>query len=63
MLECAYCDYLYKRRNSKGKETAVCDFAEHEFKGDMENLDLEEYPCKNVTYYDYVQRKQAENEQ
>ena len=52
MLECGLCDYL---KHPAGEKFCRCDFTGHVFFGETGFL-LEEYPCRNQSYEEYLQR-------
>ncbi|MCX7710566.1 MAG: hypothetical protein N2484_12065 [Clostridia bacterium] len=61
MLHCEYCNY-YKTSNSgndpETEKVSACLFTDHIFIADMEKSDME-YPCKDATYQDYLNRKKT----
>lgn len=56
MLECKLCDY-YKALNGNASK---CGFTGVLFKDDVENLEME-YPCRNMTYDEYLSRNKVES--
>lgn len=53
MLECEYCNYLL---HITGKKICKCDFTGFVFIG-KKGFELQEYPCKNRSYEEYLIRK------
>lgn len=58
MLECRYCDYYEEKSARGGSCYGKCGFTGHLFLG--AGLDEEEYPCRNVSYDDYLARLERE---
>lgn len=54
MLECKLCDY-YNAIHSGHGEAAKCNFTGVLFSENVEMLEME-YPCRNVSYAEYLQR-------
>ncbi|MEL7657135.1 MAG: hypothetical protein AAGU75_14655 [Bacillota bacterium] len=56
MLSCKYCDYYeeLKTKSEGGKDkVSVCQFTDFIFTKDVEAMDIE-YPCKNMSFQDYL---------
>lgn len=59
MLECGYCDYYEEKSAHGGSCYGKCGFTGHLFLGT--GLGTEEYPCRGMSYDDYLARLEREN--
>lgn len=55
MLECKLCDY-HQKIQSGGSAFFKCEFSSYVFIG-QKGYDLKEYPCRNRSYNEYLQRR------
>lgn len=60
MLECKLCDYYQtlsiQNTAVKYGDAAMCGFTGVLFAEDVENMDNMEYPCRTMSYDDYLNR-------
>lgn len=63
MLNCDLCDYykiISNDENTGEGKAAFCEFSGFIFTKDLWDLDME-YPCRNISYEEYLQRLQKES--
>ncbi|WP_444658105.1 hypothetical protein ACRQV7_10650 [Caproiciproducens sp. R2] len=59
MLDCKLCNYYHavSGRDFNGLNLGICDFTDLLFIEDAENMTAAEYPCREMSYNDYLRKK------
>ncbi|HWT26816.1 MAG TPA: hypothetical protein VN131_02655 [Mobilitalea sp.] len=62
MLNCEYCDYLKMTNEKETEKGHYCTFCGHIISAKAMIMD-EEYPCKDISYAEYVSRNNTSKEE